>query len=179
MNLLTYLLPFSFSGYLKSHGIKIWPLSLPDGMWGSVWACSIKHNDLGTLNNMSSLVEYLIDILPDADCSNGGTINMTAYGDSIFRPSLTILRKIINPEEDVQKLLNKRLNKCRISIEMLYGDLFNLFKLLSMKRKLKLLKDGRRVRKLIIVAFFCITIWLTPQSMNGWWRKRLHIFLHE
>ena len=107
---------------------------------------------------MSSLVEYLIDILPDADCSNGGTINMTAYGDSIFRPSLTILRKIINPEEDVQKLLNKRLNKCRISIEMLYGDLFNLFKLLSMKRKLKLLKDGRRVRKLIIVAFFCITI---------------------
>ena len=63
-------------------------------MWVSVWACSIKHNDLGALN-MSGLAEYLIDILPDADCSNGGTINMTVYGDSIFRASQTILKKII------------------------------------------------------------------------------------
>lgn len=122
-------------------------------MWGSVWACSMKHNDLGVLN-MSGLAEYLIDILPDVDSSIGGKINMAVYGDSIFRPSMTILGKIIDPKEDVDKLLNQRLNKCRTSIEMLYGDLFNLFKLLSARKKLKLLRNGRHVRKMIISSFF-------------------------
>ena len=104
---------------------------------------------------MSGLAEYQIDILPDVDSCNGVKINMAVYGDSIFRASQTILKKIIYPDDDVQKLLNKRLNKCRTSVEILYRDLFNLFKLLSTKRKLKLLKDGRNVRKLIIVSFFC------------------------
>ena len=122
-------------------------------MWGSAWCCSMKHNDLGALN-MSGLAEYLLDVLPDVDSNNGNRINMAVYGDSIFRPSLTVLRKIINPDDVVDKLLNQRLNKCRTSVEMLYGDLFNLFNLLSTKKKLKLLRNGKHVRKMIIVAFF-------------------------
>ena len=79
---------------------------------------------------------------------------MAIYGDSIFRPSRTILRKIANPKNKEQKLLNQRLNICRTSIEMFYGELFNLFKLLSSKRKFKLLRDSRHERKMITVAFF-------------------------
>jgi hypothetical protein len=123
-------------------------------MWGSVWVCAMKHNDLGTLN-MSGLAEYLYDVLPSVQTSDGLTIKMAAYGDSIFRPSFSILKKIENPANDFEKLLNQRINKCRTSVEMLYGGLFNLFSLLSTKRKLKLLKNGRHVRKLIIVSFFC------------------------
>jgi hypothetical protein len=141
------------SGYLKAHGIKIQTLSFPDGMWGSVWSCSMKHNDLGALN-MSGLAEYLLEVLPSVEREDGGKINMAIYGDSIFRPSLTILRKIANPKNKEEKLLNRRLNRCRTSIEMLYGELFNLFKLLSTKKKLKLFRDGRHVKKMITVAFF-------------------------
>ena len=141
-------------------------------MWGSVWACAMKHNDLGTLN-MSGLGEYLLDVLPSVQTSEGNSISMAVYGDSIFRPSYSILRKIDNPKNDAEKLLNQRLNKCRTSVEMLYGDLFNLFTLLSTKRKLKLLKNGRHVRKLIIVSFFlqnchtCLNVGNCVTSMFG------------
>ena len=103
---------------------------------------------------MSGLGEYLLDVLPSVDCADGGKINMATYGDSIFRPSYSILRKIANPKNDGEKILNQRMNRCRTSVEMLYGDLFNLFNLLSTKKKLKLLKNGKHVRKMIIVSFF-------------------------
>ena len=75
-------------------------------MWGSVWACAMKHNDIGTLN-MSGLGEYLLDVLPSVQTSEGNSISMAVYGDSIFRPSYSILRKIDNPKNDAEKLLNQ------------------------------------------------------------------------
>ena len=74
-------------------------------MWGSVWVCALKHNDLGALN-MSNLCEYLLDTLPKIEDENGNDIHLAIYGDSIFRPSNVLLRCIENPETDVQKLLN-------------------------------------------------------------------------
>ena len=46
------------------------------------------------------------------------------------------------------------MNSSRTSVETLFGDLFNLFKILTKKNKLKLLKNGKYIRKLIIVIFF-------------------------
>ena len=126
-------------------------------MWGSIWSCSMKYNDLGALN-MSGLAEYLLQIPPSVETDGGDMINMTIYGDSIFGLSLTILRKIANPKIKEEQLLNQHLNRCITSDEMLYGELFNLFTLLSTKRKLKLLHDGCHLRKMITVAFFCKTV---------------------
>ena len=67
-------------------------------MWGSTWLCSMKHNDLGALN-MSGLAEYLLDVLPDVDSIDNKKINMALYGDSIFKPCLTILKKIVDTKK--------------------------------------------------------------------------------
>ena len=152
-----------YSGYAKQHGLKSQAINFPNGMWGSIWVCALKHNDLGVLN-MSGLCEYLLDKLPMVKDENGNDIHMVIYGDAIFKPSSVILRRIENPETDVDKLLNNRMNSCRTSIEMMFGEVFSLFKLLGAKRKMKLYKNGRYNRKLIIIIFFlhnCYT------CMNG------------
>ena len=69
---------------------------------------------------MSGLGEYLLDVLPSVDCADGGKINMATYGDSIFRPSYSILRKIANRKNDGEKILNQRMNRCRTSVGILF-----------------------------------------------------------
>ena len=132
-------------------------------MWGSIWVCDLKHNDLGVLS-MSGLCEHLLDKLPMVEDEDGNDVNMVLYRDSIFKPSLVILRQIEIAESEIEKLINNQMNSSRTSVEMLFGDLFNLFNLLTRKNKLKLLINGKYIRKLIIVIFFlhnCYT------CMNG------------
>ena len=142
-----------YSGYTKEHGLKSQATNFPNGMWGSIWVCALKHNDLGVLN-MSGLCEYLLDVLPKVKDDNDNDVHMVIYGDSIFKPSLVILRRIENAETEVEKLLNTRMNSCRTSVEMMFGEIFSLFKILGDKKKIKILKNGRYMRKLIIVIFF-------------------------
>ena len=142
-----------YSSYAKDHGLKSQAVNFPNGMWGSVWVCALKHNDLGVLN-MSGLCEYLLDVLPRVKDEYGNEVPMVLYGDSIFKPSHVILRRIDNATSEVDKLINGRMNSCRTSVEMMFGSMFNLFKILGAKKKLKLLKNGRYIRKLILVIFF-------------------------
>ena len=152
-----------YSGYAKEHGLKSQALCLPNGMWGSVWVCALKHNDLGVLN-MSGLCEYLMDVLPMIKDEDDNDIHLAVYGDSIFKPSNVILRRIEEPKTEVEKLLNSQMNSCRTSVEMNFGSAFGLFKLLEAKKKMKLYENGKYNRKLIIIIFFlhnCYT------CMNG------------
>ena len=109
---------------------------------------------------MSGLGEYLLDVLPTVEDMNGDPVSMAVYGDAIFRPSYTILSRIRDEATEVEHLLNRRCNSNRTSVEMLYGDLFNLFWFLSMQKKIKLKKGGRYAKQICIVAFFlqnCLT----------------------
>ena len=65
-----------YSGYMKGHGLKYQTILLPNGMWGSVYGSSLRHNDKGVLN-MSGLVDYLMEILPPIE--NVGLPGL--YGD--------------------------------------------------------------------------------------------------
>ena len=65
-----------------------------------------------------------------------------------------MMRRIENPETEADKLLNSRMNSCRTSIEMMFGEIFNYFKILDVKRKIKIYKNGRYNRKLILMVFF-------------------------
>ena len=52
---------------------------LLNGIHCSVWECTMKHNDLGVLLNMSGHSEYLLEVLPTLEVADGGRVPMVAY----------------------------------------------------------------------------------------------------
>ena len=82
-----------FSNYFKEHGLKFQVVAFPDGMIGSIFGCSIRHNDNGVLN-MSGLNDYLQDILEPM----GDTFVYPAiYCDAIYQLAETIINRYANP----------------------------------------------------------------------------------
>ena len=67
-----------YSGYEKKHGLKCQAINVPNGMWGSVWTWSLKHNNLGVFN-MSGLCECILEKFPMVKDKNGNDIHLTAY----------------------------------------------------------------------------------------------------
>ena len=56
-----YVLSCYFSWYFRRHGLKAQVLLLSNGMIGSIFICSLWHNDNGA-QNLSGLSEYLHQI---------------------------------------------------------------------------------------------------------------------
>ena len=142
------------SGYLKSHGIKLQTLFLPNGMWGSLFCTSIRHNDKGTVN-ISGIVDQLMDNLQHMDGTN---VYPAVWGDDIFELTPVLLRRL-KPKDgldinDFQKNMDKRLSSLRQSIELGYGLVFKLFKILRKKDLFKLYKGADEARHLASVCFF-------------------------
>ena len=137
-----------YSGYMKYHGVKYQTVLLPNGMWGSVYGASMRHNDKGVLN-MSGLVDYLISLLQPIE----GAGLPGLYGDRIFDTYPVIFRAVQNPTDPEHKL-DTRMNSLRTSIELAYGVLFNTSRLLRDKSKAKLLKDKKQAMRFGIVCFF-------------------------
>ena len=145
-----------YSGYCKKHGIKFQSVVLPNGMFGSIFAASLRHNDMGMLN-MSGLVDHLMDILDYVDPNTGTMPGL--YGDSIFNPCMVIFTRIEDPDTDEKEAFNARMNSLRQCIELLFGLLVNKFKILSDKRQFKLLNGGERAIRTASVCFFLLNCW--------------------
>ena len=112
------------STYLKCNGLKCQTVMLPNGMWGSIYIASVRHNDLGMVN-LSALPDLLLQhfVNHNITIGNGGYPSM--YGDAIYNNTLVITRKIENAVEGTfEWYLNKRLNSARQCIEHGYLDLF-------------------------------------------------------
>ena len=142
-----------YSSYMKSHGLKYQCVTLPNGMFGSVFGTALSHNDRGVLN-MSHLQEYLLDLIPPTIGNlEFGFYRPALFGDSIYIPSQVLLRKIINSLHPTDTQFNSDLNSARTRIEHHFGTLFNGFRLLSQKHRFKLLSKKRGVNRLHLTIF--------------------------
>ena len=122
-----------YSNYFKAHGVKFQVVVFPDGMIGSIFGCSIRHNDNGVLN-MSGLCTYLMNILTPMISSVTSVIYPALYGDAIYQVTPTIIRRHTNPDH-FEQLIDIRMSCCRMFIEHRFGTIFKLFKLLGTKHR--------------------------------------------
>ena len=83
-------------------------------------------------------------------------------GDSIFQNNHSTINARYNlnhfaqQEQDFLRRLNFRLSGVRQSIEHMYGQLFNLFRLLKQPRQFVLLHDAELAYKTAVSRFFIL-----------------------
>jgi hypothetical protein len=129
-------------------------------MFSGIFGASTSHSDIGILN-MSTLTTYMENILyPDHVMA--GVILPALYGDAIFMNLnyATILAKydyVGNADVDILiRKLNRRMSGVRQSIELMYGQPFNLFRLLQTKWQIKILRNASLAYRLGVVCFFIL-----------------------
>jgi hypothetical protein len=137
-------------------------------MVAGVFGTSASHNDLGVLN-LSRLQQNLEEIL-FPDHLMPGDVLPALYGVVIFQNAnhTTIIARfdlIGNQQEmDFLRRLNFRMPGVRQSIEHMYGQLFNLFRLLKTPRQFKLFNDGQIAYHVGVICFFIINCYT---CLNG------------
>jgi len=137
-------------------------------MVAGVFGTSASHNDLGVLN-LSWLQEYLKEIL-FPDHLMPGDVLPALYGDAIFQNAnhTTIIARfdhIGNQQEmDFLRRLNFWMLGVRQSNEHMYGQLFNLFRLLKTPRQFKLFNDGQIAYRVGVICFFILNCYT---CLNG------------
>jgi hypothetical protein len=141
-------------------------------MIGGVFGAAGSHNDVGVLN-LSRLIQYLEQLLfPDFALAGG--ILPALFGDSIFQNvnhSTIIAHYNLNlfaqQEQDFIRRLNFRLSGVRPSIEHMYGQLFNLFRLLKQPRQFVLLHDAELAYRTAVSCFFILNCYTSrPPNPN-------------
>ncbi len=156
------------SGYLKGHGLKYQNVLFPNGMVAGVFGTSASHNDVGVLN-LSRLQEYLEEVLFPEHAMAGGLLPVL-YADAIFQNinHTTIISRyeLVGTLEEIEFLrrLNFRMSGIRQSIEHMYGQLFNLFRLLKTPRQFKLYNDGQFAYRVGVICFFILNCYT---CLNG------------
>ena len=75
------------------------------------------------------------------------------YGDAIYENTLVVTRRIEDPANDMEELLNLLMNACEQVIEHLFGDLFQMFDLLNRKR-FRIYRKGKEMYTIVLVCFF-------------------------
>ena len=75
------------------------------------------------------------------------------YGDAIYENTLVVTRRIEDPANDMEELLNLLMNACEQVIEHLFGDLFQMFDLLNRKR-FRIYRKGKEMYAIVLVCFF-------------------------
>ena len=121
-------------------------------MIGSIYICSLRHNDNG-VQNLSGLNEYLVQILSPLYQRGGLQVYPAVYGDGIFTPLATIMRPFPNPNEE-QKIVNTRFSSLREDIEHKFSQVFGLFQVLRASWRHQLFFDAENVRKLFFNCLF-------------------------
>ena len=156
-----------YSGYFAGHGLKVQALSLPNGMFGSVFIGAMRESDTGLLN-MSGLDTYLSNllrefsyILPDADNQLPAV-----YGDEIFPQLSTIVARFLGNDLFTRRL-NKRMAGVRQSLEHLFGLHFNIFKLFEDADRFRLMVTGVEVSKIIFNSFFILNCYNCFNESNN------------
>ena len=130
----------------------------------------MRHNDRGVLN-LLGLTDYLIDLFAENNMELPAGAFPSMYADAIYDNTLVVTRRIEQPGNHMEELLNLRMNACRQSIEHLFGDLFNLFDLLTNKKKFKLYRNGKEMYAIVLICFFFRIVTLATMEIN----VRLHI----
>jgi hypothetical protein len=130
-------------------------------MIGGVFGAAGSHNDVGVLN-LSRLIQYLEQLL-FPDFAMAGGILPALFGDSIFQNvnhSTIIARYNLNlfaqQEQDFIRRLNFHLSGVRQSIEHMYGQLFNFFRLLKQPCQFVLLHDAELAYRTAVSCFFIL-----------------------
>lgn len=86
-----------FSNYARGHGLKVQIVIFPNGMIGSVFIASLRHNDHGMMN-MSGISSYLNQLLDSISLPPIGLLP-SLYADGIFTPQLSISPHYRNPND--------------------------------------------------------------------------------
>lgn len=141
-----------YSGYLRWHGLKAQVVYLPIGIIGSVFITELRQNDNG-VQNISRLNNYLIDLL--GGCFVSGGLMPCLYCDGIFATLTTILPQFNNPSPELH-LLKMRLASLRQSIEHVFADHQNRFRIFGVPYYLHLFNQGVKVRRMSLVSFFIL-----------------------
>ena len=121
-------------------------------MIGSLYICSLRHNDNG-VQNLSGLNDYLIHLLNPLYQTGNQLVYPAVYGDAIFTPLATIMRPYQNPN-DVQRIVNTRMSSLREDIEHKFSQVFNLYQVLRCACRRNLFLNGDFVRKLFFNCLF-------------------------
>jgi hypothetical protein len=121
-------------------------------MIGSIFICSLRHNDNG-VQNLSGLNDYLVQILDPLYSRDGQNVYPAVYGDAIFTPLATITRPYTSPNEE-QRIVNTRFSSLREDIEHKFSDVFVLYKVLANPALHKIFHNAVYVRKLFFNCLF-------------------------
>ena len=142
------------SRYFRAHGLKAQVLLLPNGMIGSTFICSLRHNDNG-VQNLSGLNEYLVSILePLYQEEDNNLVFPAVYGDAIFTPLATMSRPYTGNITREQRIVNARMSSLREDIEHKFSQTFNLYQLLRTFIRHHLFWNGEHVRKKFFTCLF-------------------------
>lgn len=164
-----------YSAYFRSHGLKCLLVFLPNGMIGSIFIASLAHNDRG-IQNMAGLNDYLVSLMENGIERIGGLHYPSLYGDAIFSPMLAIvprfdrraLRHFSNELRRYYQQLNDRMAGVRESIEHVFGQLFNLFKLLHHAYMFVLYPSAVPAHRLLVVCYLILNCYACEyQSTAG------------
>ncbi len=140
--------------------MKVQALTLPNGMFGSIYVGSWRVSDSGLLN-MSGLDSYLSNLFTECDMKIGESFDQfpACYGDGIFPQLATILARYTMADESEQRV-NRRLASARQSVEHLFSLHFNTFGLFSIPHRFKLLVHGVEVHIMILNSFFSLNCYV-------------------
>ena len=132
-------------------------------MWAFAYGASQRHNDLGFLN-LSALPDQVLEYFIENDVSLGEDgdefVYPAMYGDGIYHNTLVVTGKIESAVQgSVEELINKRMNCGRESVEHGFGDLGEHFKLLKVKKKFSVFKNGKEMHALVMMTMFIQNIY--------------------
>ena len=132
--------------------MKAQVLLLPNGMIGSIFICSLRHNDNG-VQNLSGLNDYLLTLMDPLYYNQGNPVYPAVYGDGIFSTLATIMKPYPNPNPE-QRIVNTRFSSLRESIEHKFAQVFGLYRILNTQSQHHLFWNGDHVRKLFFTCLF-------------------------
>ena len=126
---------------------------LPNGMIGTVFVTSLRHNDNG-LVNMSGLNEYLYNLFLARNLQLPNGLMPATYGDAIFTTHETIISRTNRNPTEAEWLIDLHMSAQRIHAEHCFSDHNNLFGMFFRHScRLQLFNGGEHVRQLITVSF--------------------------
>ena len=147
-----------YSGYFSAHGMKVQALTLPNGMFDSIYVASLRTSDSGLLN-MSGLDNYLSSLFREIHVRMATAFDQfpAVYGDGIFPQLATIVARYSSPDVNESRI-NVRMSSVRQSIEHIFALHKNTFKLFNVAERFRLMLGGMHCYMLLFNSFFCLTV---------------------
>ena len=149
-----------YSGYFAGHGFKVQALTLPNGMFGSIYLASLRVSDSGLLN-MSGLDNYLSSLFRELNISMINAFDQypAVYGDGIFPQLCTIVARYSSPNASENRI-NVRMSSVRQSIEHIFALHKNTFDLFNIAARFRLMQGGVECYMLVFNSFFLLNCYV-------------------